>query len=196
MSIHNPEEFQRIEYEGDPERCQHIGNQGQCSLKAINGTKFCKSHGGVVPARVKENNFYRTKWRAQIQAKLDDNNDVYDLTEEIGILRLMLENLLSQCKDEFDLMLATGPISDLVLKVDRTVSSLHKLRQANGDLLDKTAILRFVSIVIDILTRHFGDQTEKLEQVAQEILGAADGSQPQIVSTNIGNSIVVSDNPS
>lgn len=175
MSDHNEEDFQRIEYPGDPDRCQFVMKNGQCNLKAMPGKSFCTNHGGAPTSKEATKNFYKTKWKAEIQRKVQENQDIYDLTEEIGILRLTLEALLSRCSDDIELVMAAGPMGDLIMKINNVVGSFHKLRIANGNLLDKSAVLRFVAVVIDILTEHFGDQPEKLELVAKKIIGATDG---------------------
>lgn len=172
MSQHNPEDFQRMDSPGDPDRCQANNKFGQCNLKAMPGKQYCTIHGANPSQVAKEQtlNSYRTRWRAEIQRKINENQDIYDLTEEIGILRLTLESLLSRCNDDHELAMTAGPISDLVVKIERCVTAFHKLRMTNGNLLDKTAVLRFAAVVIEILTRYFGDQPEKLELVAKHIM--------------------------
>ena len=188
MGNHNPEDFVRIDYDGDPERCQFITpHKGQCNLKATEGTQYCRSHGGVKSNTQIQQGNYRTRWRAMIQQKIVEQEDIYDLTEEIGILRLTLEAFLNRCTEDLDLVMAAGPMADLIMKIERTVSSLHKLRQANGDLLDKTAVLRFVSKVVGILTAHYGDDPEKLDLVAKEIIGAVDDKELHNSGSNDSN---------
>jgi hypothetical protein len=56
-------------------------------------------------------------------------------------------------------MLNSGAIGDMVLKIEKLVSSCHKLEGLMGQLLDKQAILQFAGEVIDIIGEECADTT-------------------------------------
>ena len=58
---------------------------------------------------------------------------------------MILEEVLNKCKDSKDLILKSSVISDLVVKVEKLVSSCHKMEGSMGQLLDKSAILQFAA---------------------------------------------------
>ena len=151
----------------DPRRCQAVvATTGQCTHLSVEGQSYCPIHRR--PDWDKGRNYALTKFRAEIQRKAD-SSEVKSLREEIGILRLMLETRINKVADEMDLILHSGPISDLVLKIEKLVASCHKLEGSMGQLLDKSAILQFAGNVINIISEHVED-TEAIEAIANGIL--------------------------
>lgn len=87
-----------------------------------------------------------------------------------------MEERMATCHDATDLILQSGPISDLVMKIEKVVGSCHKLEGAMGQLLDKQAILLFASQVIQIISEHITDAA-LVNLIADKItqsLGGAD----------------------
>ena len=159
--------------EDDPNRCQSTATQyGQCMNKAVTDSKFCICHGGAAAINRRNkaamHNYVLTKW----QAKLDQHRDapnIKSLRDEIAILRMLLQERLEKCTTELDLILQSGPISDLVMKVDKLVNSCHKLEGSLGQLLDKQAILQFASQVINVITENLDDPV-KIDSISTGIL--------------------------
>lgn len=166
------DKYQRVE-EDDPLRCQAVTANGQCRIKAIDGSKYCPVHaGGGNAAKAKEatRNFRLTMWQARV-GDFADNDGVKSLREEIGILRMLLEETLNRCKDPTELILYSNKISDLVMKVDKVVTSCHRLESATGQLLDKQAALNIASVIVAIVAKHVTDE-DAMEAVANEIIAA------------------------
>jgi hypothetical protein len=159
--------------EDDPRRCQATNNQGQCRNKAVDGCSNCIAHGGARQDHSNKmqnmRNYRLTKWNARIQEK-GDSSAVKSLRDEIGILRILMEERLQSCTSESDLILHSGPISDLVMKIERVVASCHKLEGAMGQLLDKQAILQFAAKVINILGEELVAHPEVVAKVADRIM--------------------------
>jgi len=145
----------------DPLRCQAVNSQGQCHNKAVEGGTHCMCHGGnkqiEAQKRVSLRNYQLTKFKARVQ-RLGDSPDIKSLRDEVAILRMMLEERLNQCKDEGDLLMQSHTISDMVLKIERLVSSCNKLEGSMGQLMDKSAILQFANVVINIISDNIEDQ--------------------------------------
>jgi len=141
--------------EDDPNRCQGIMRKGgdQCMYRAEPGTKFCPKHKGMsdtTEKRKKLRNYQLTRFRAQIERKAD-SSEIKSLREEIGITRQVLESIINLCESEADLVIQSNRISELVSRVDRLVTSCHKLEKSTGQLLDKTALIQFAGYVIEII---------------------------------------------
>ena len=158
--------IQKAEYPEDPERCQGICADGQCPNKGLlqsDGTRgaYCLIHNGrhSEEAGVKESlrNYQLTKFKARFERHAESAN-IKNLRDEIGILRMMMEEKINRCADETDLMLQSGPISDMVLKIEKVVGSCHKLEGSMGQLLDKQAILQFAGEMIAIIAEEIKDQ--------------------------------------
>lgn len=114
-------------------------------------------------------NYRLTKWQARLSEKADAEG-LKSLRDEVGILRICLEERLEQCKEPMDLILHSGPISDMVMKIERVVSSCHKLEGSMGQLLDKQAILQFAQVIIGIIGEELAGQENKIATIADRIV--------------------------
>lgn len=167
-----------------PNRCQAVNKNGQCRQKAVEGGNFCMAHGGSQVATQKRaaglRNYHLTKFNARLQ-ELGDSGEIKSLRDEIAILRMIMEERLNQCRDNMDLIYQSGPISDLVLKIDKVVTSCHKLELSAGSLLDKTAIMQFGAELVSILGVEVKDEvalariSEKIyDTIARTLAGGED----------------------
>lgn len=149
-----------------PNRCQSIGAQGsQCMNEGLllqDGTyaKYCSMHGGVDAAnRLTESNktqYRLAKWNRRI-GEFAQNSQVKGLRDEIGILRMVLEEHLNKCNDANDLILSSSIVSDIVLKIEKVVTSCHKLEASMGQLLDRQQIIQLAESIIAVISNHVTD---------------------------------------
>lgn len=165
--------IKRVPYPEHPNRCQAIGRGEQCMMFAVEGGSNCNMHGGnkqlasIEAASLR--NYNLTKFRAQLE-RHSNSDHIKSLRDEVGILRMMMETRLNKCHDEMDLMLQSGPIADLVLKIDRLVTSCHKLEGSMGELMDKTAVIQFANVIIGIIGEVLSEHPEELNIIAERIL--------------------------
>lgn len=164
--------WERVE-DDDPRRCQAvISSTGQCHNKAIDGSTFCAAHGGnkaVQAEEKKQLGMYRLK---KYQARLKDFSEadkIKSLRDEIGMLRILIEERWNQCHSDLDLMLHSSVLSDLVMKVEKLVTSCNRLEGQLGTMLDKTQALQLGSEVVEIVARHVENE-DTLCQIAEEII--------------------------
>lgn len=157
------EDIKRVKDEADPNRCQATNSQGQCMNVSVEHGDMCLAHGGNMQEnkhkRIELNNYRLDKQYARAK-NFAESEHSKNLRDEIGILRMVLEEKLNQVSDNFDLVLNAGPISDLILKIEKLVTSCHKLEGSMGQLLDKPAILTFASEVIKIITDVISDEMQ------------------------------------
>jgi len=169
---------QRITDDADPLRCQAIGAGNQCRMVRMDGSEYCALHGGNVAVQVEAKKdafrYAAAKWQAKIE-KHSDAPDIKKLNIEIGVLRLLLEERLTQCKDEIDLMTHSPAISQMVLNIERLVTSCHRLEDKMGHHLDKSAVIQFASQVVEILSEELQDAAA-LTRIADRIAKAIGGS--------------------
>jgi len=171
------ENIKRVSDPADPQRCQGvIPSKGQCLNKSLEHSDYCAVHGGNKGEEAYEkqqaNNYrlFKWKWKNRLN-ELSESNNIKSLREEIGILRVLMEERLSRIDDATDLILQSGPISDLVMKIDRVVNSCHKLEGSMGQLLDKAAVLQFANEVIEIIDQEINDP-EAVKRIADRMLKA------------------------
>lgn len=163
--------IKKVDDLADPNRCGGATARGQCTNEAMPGSDFCKVHGGVdKEAKASLRNYHLTKWQDRVSDKASNDN-IKNLREEIGIMRVLLEIVINRCENEQEFAMASSKISEMVGKIDALVKSCHKLEGSMGNLLDKQAILQFAGQVIGIISNHLKD-TDLLNQIADDITKA------------------------
>lgn len=172
--------------EDDPNRCQGIGKHGQCYVKAEPNSKFCRFHTGYAVAAKEKRNYRLKKWQHRV-GEFADNSQIKSLREEIGILRMLLEEVLGKCNSSTELLLHSQKITTLVGQIEKLVVSCHKLEHATGFLMDLDQIMRFADNFLELLGR-FEKDPLVLDQMADQVpliiqqLGTSDESIGQTVS--------------
>lgn len=166
-------EIKRVE-EDDPTRCQAvIPNVGQCRNQAVQGGTNCLVHGGNKQEESIRLQNLRNYQLGKFQAELERHARspvLKSLRDEIAILRLTLEKRFERCDDITDLILQSGPISDLVMKIERVVSSCHKLEGSMHQLLDKQAIIQFAQELIGLIATTIGESAISSSELKDSII--------------------------
>lgn len=156
------------------ERCIATVKSGQCPYCKEGGTDYCPMHGankGIIKANGEVQRNYRlTRWKDRV-GQLADNDQIKSLREEIGILRMIMEEILNKCEDSTDLLMASHRISDVAMKIEKLVISCDKLESRMGQLLSKTAIVQLAGTYVQIINNHVNDP-EIIEQISEEMLDA------------------------
>lgn len=157
------------------DRCQYvISNIGQCSLKAVKNSQYCPAHGGNKAFQAKEKaelrNYRLNKFKQRI-GELSSSDAILSLKEEIGIIRLLIEEKINQCDSTAELILISGPLSDLAMKADKLVTSCNRLDMRLGNLLDKGRVLQLAQTIVQIIS-HYVTDDEILEKISSQILEA------------------------
>jgi hypothetical protein len=128
-------------------------------------------HGGPSNKNATQETLLRKYRLQQWQARTGefaDDNEIKSLREEIGILRMTLENVITQCNGAMDIVLWSGKIGDLVSKIEKLVTSCDRLEGRSGMLLDKGAALTLAAQMVEIITKHVADP-EAIEAISTEI---------------------------
>jgi len=143
------------------EKCQgHSKEFGQCPYVKVEGSDYCPRHGGGLSANSEKKeavrNYHLTKWQARVQ-QLADNEGIKSLREEVGILRMVLENMLNQCNDAQELLMFSSRAADLVIKIEKLVTSCDRMEGKMGQLLGKDSVLRLAAQYVEIIHEHIDD---------------------------------------
>lgn len=145
--------FERVEPD-DPKRCQSVGQHGQCPFKAVDPSKYCLRHGATLA--IKKENIEQVRvynlaiWQSALE-KHTDNPNIKSLREEVGIMRIVLQSIIEKCKDTTDLLVSSGRIIDICVKLEKVVISCSRLEAATGQTLDRSAALHFAARVVEIV---------------------------------------------
>jgi len=168
MSIESTEKVP----ENHPQRCQNTNAAGNpCLNKALEGCTYCSACGGARQRVVQEQKSIRTYRLAKFQARLNEfatDPNIKGLRDEIGILRIMLEERLNSLSTPLEILSHTHTISDLASKIEKLVTSCHKLEKSMGEYLDKNTIVQLGMEIVQIITRHV-DDPKAIDNIAGEL---------------------------
>lgn len=171
-------------------RCSAQGKNGQCPFLAIldeDGNKkanTCSRHAGdsaVKHAENKEANMYRLQRWDQRLTEFGKNPKVKGLRDEIGVLRIVLEEVMNKCQSSTDLLINSNKIAEIACKIEKLVVSCDKLEKSSGALMDKAAALTFAGKIVDIIANNLASLESQVSQdiisslidsINEEIIGA------------------------
>lgn len=147
---------------GSDDQCSVISARTgeRCPYLAVDGQETCVRHRGSAIAANEEKKA-TAQYRLQIwQERLEEfaeNEKAKSLREEIGILRILMETIVNKCTGPNDLILYSPKISELATKIEKLVSSCHRIEHSMGSLMDKATALAFAGQVVDIISQHITD---------------------------------------
>lgn len=156
----------------DPNRCQASHSTLQCPYLADEGSKYCARHGGKSGNKDKQlalRNYRLTRFRVRVEEKLSSPR-VKSLTEEVGILRLTLEQVLENCQDDYELTLYSTKITELVSAIRATLEASIKIEEKSNLTLDKTQVMVVAERLIKIIGERISE--EEMSEVADQIIKA------------------------
>ena len=162
-------EWKKVD-EDDPRRCQFVNRTGQCRNISVEGSNFCKAHGGFNAIRKKQKEDMRNYRLAKFKARaleLSDSDNISSLRDEVALLRMLIEEKINRCNDASQLLMMSGPLSDLIIKVEKVVTSMNRLEGRLGMHLDKTKIIQFSQVMIEIIGKYI-DNPEVLDAIGED----------------------------
>lgn len=164
---------------GDPARCQGINKKGeQCVYRALDGQKYCSSHMPRSLTALEKRQYNVDKWKASISEKVN-TGAIYNLREDIGIVRVIMETTLNRCNDEDELLMRAPAILDITSRLERLVNSSVKLEERLRNLLDVQQVAMFAEAVINAVNKALeelditeAERTEALDSIATALENA------------------------
>ena len=156
----------------DPNRCQGTMVQGQCTNLAIPGQKMCPVHSRPGPSAngTAIRNFRLKQFQGRV-GEFADSPEIKSLREEIGITRLVLEETINACQGPNDLLLSAGKIIDIVTRLDKLITSCHRIEKSSGTLLDRNACMMLCDRIVAIIGEHV-DDPDALLTIGNEVAKA------------------------
>ena len=160
----------RIEYPEDPRRCQANDSQGQCTLVRCENSEYCPVHGGAKKQKALAKQNFRNYQSEIYRKRLDrfaEGDGLKSLRDEIGVLRMTVEALLNRCKDDHELIMKSTPLADLIMKIEKLVTSSHKLDVSLGVMMDKAQATQMIAQVVDSIAKHVDE--DKLDAIIEDV---------------------------
>ena len=163
--------LEKVDRADHPERCQSVYKNGQCWHRRVEGSDYCGMHGGNRAGEAKKKDDIRLYQLAKFQTRVDDfatNPKVKGLREDIAILRMLLETTMNRCNDSAELIMFSPKISELIMKIEKVVSSAHRLESNMGELLDKMAAMQLGEEIVQLISGGITEYTQKVIALVPE----------------------------
>lgn len=164
--------LEKIQYDEDPDRCQAVFDGGQCRHKRFPPSKYCPMHGGHAHAAQSAKKDARLYLAALYKDRIGEHADhpkIKTLREEVGILRITLDNVLGRCRDEKDMLLHTSRIVELAREIGKLVTSTTKLEQVMAHVLDKNQALAWIQEILELISTEISDP-DTLQKLATKMI--------------------------
>jgi len=177
----------KVEIHDSALRCEATIKTGPCRYLKAEGTNYCPMHGSN-SGRIARNeavtrNYRLQRWKQRID-DFADNDQIKSLREEVGILRMVMEEMLNKCTDTTELMLYSHRICDVAMKIEKLVISCDRLENRMGLLLSKQAVLQLAGTYVNIISAHVIDPNI-IEQISIEMLEATKSIEVQVLENQI-----------
>lgn len=150
----------------DPSKCVNPN----CNYKAIEGCQHCAACGGNAELAAKQKRELKNYRLGKMRARLEHftySDGLKSLREEIGILRVLMEEKLNSLNSPIELIAHTHTISDLALKIEKLVSSCDKLDKSMANYLDKGQLVQLGMEIVSIINKHIED-VDVIDKISEE----------------------------
>ena len=143
----------RVTDPADPSRCKSPDRDGQCWHVAEPGNNYCRKHGGTdkeTAEQIRQYHLTDARLRQRLSQKTD-HDKITSLREEIGLTRILIEELMNSCKSDTERLAQTGTFNQLAMTLERLIKTSHQMEQSLGLLLSKPTIVVLGQDIIRIL---------------------------------------------
>lgn len=145
-------------------RCKASTAHSQCHFEAVEGSDYCIMHGG----NSKKKAIYSST--NAVFLKMKNISAFHSLSEEIAIIRTLIETKLNVCQDENDLLMQSDAIANMVKNLRELIVASSSITLKMGDVLTAEQAHDMVANIITIISNHVTD-TEVLENLSKDIAG-------------------------
>lgn len=104
------------------------------------------------------------------------SSQILSLRDEVGLLRQILEEIWNRCEDANDLIMMSGRISDLTVKLEKLVKSCHLIEKSTNQLIDRTTLIQLANMFTDVISDYVedSDKTEIGLKLVEAIMTVTD----------------------
>jgi hypothetical protein len=170
-----------IPQEAGPEdpMCQGIDARGEmCKYKPVAGGVYCVYHGGrgqLAALSERQQSIYdfqKTQYLRQVEQKInaiERNPRSQSMRDEIGILRVMLQEILDSCTDEALLVLRAGEITNLTVSIEKLMKTSFTMDKEMKELMTKddakALAQKLLNVLIDNIQEYEKEQQRKYDHI-------------------------------
>jgi hypothetical protein len=144
----------RVTDPADPRRCKASAKTEQCWNVADEGFDYCRSHARHVANPHGEQRRQYQLTQARLRGRLNqktDHDEIKSLREEIGLTRILIEELFNSAKDQNELLQKSATFIGLAQTLERLIKTSHQIEQNLGMLLSKPTIIVMAQNIVQIL---------------------------------------------
>ena len=147
--------------------CEAKNKEGlRCTQPANEGSPFCSLHG---PRRAKPPTIYdwaKNDYLKSLEERVQEFKDprTFNLREEIGILRVVLERMLNSVHDDPSLLLASSEIQQTILTIERLLKTTHDMERQTGELMSRDEVREVTATLLQIMVEVLEDLAEREKQ--------------------------------
>lgn len=150
----------------DPEKqCKGLANGNPCYYERVDGSDYCAMHGGQAAVRAKRKkdmyDFRKSQYFKNLANKhmqeFSKGKNKFDLSEELGITRIILQEILEKCTDDMELLRYNQKISTTVAQIEKLIISSLKLDQKLGALVSKDEMIEIAQALIESIQKYIKD---------------------------------------
>lgn len=143
-----------------PLRCQAVYHGGQCGNERVDGSLYCPVHGGTrerMRAQKEALVTYKLQQYQELRMKeLITDEAIKSLREEVGILRVTLELLLSKIESGKFIIYAQK-VQLLLGQIRKTVECTHMMETKTENLLDRKVVVSIAGNAIRIVATYVAE---------------------------------------
>jgi len=140
-------------------------------MKAVEGGTRCKCHGGgsqLQVAKKKQLTAYaKNRWNAEIRNNAEDS-EIKSLRQELGIARIMLNQLTNRCKDSHDLLMMSGPIDNMLKTINLIQKTSHSIEKDLAGTVGPEQLNQFAEEMFNIIMDEVQD-TNVINRIALKL---------------------------
>jgi hypothetical protein len=139
----------------------HLGN-------CLRSMSFCPIHSQIQKKKENKEEIKLLRlgiWEDRVN-EIKNHPDIRTLKAEIGILRMTLENIVTTCGDAHSLIINSGKISDLVLKIEKLVKTCCDLESKSSLVLTKDQVSVMMNSILGVICENVKDP-QTIEDIAK-----------------------------
>lgn len=163
----------------DPQRCQGVTQDGQCTYLSESNSKFCSYHdsGAVRRQKTEQKNRYIIQQEGLKQAyhRHNDDADYLDMKDDITLLHGMLEQRLNMASNVAEEMAAYKAVEGYLQRLESMKIALLKMQQQQGLVLGKDqlrVLAKEIASVLDEELEGVADKEDKIERICERLFVA------------------------
>lgn len=170
------ETYPLIKVGKDDDKCCSVclGTNTGTYYQVVEGTERCPRHGGPAQSNSKKKDRamqYRSEIWGRRLKEFGNSNEVKSLRDEIGILRLLMEETLNRCHDSSQLLVFSARIQAIANDIQRLVTACDRLEKSMGEMMDKPTAIKFAGQLIEICASEIED-VDALDRISHRVIEA------------------------